>query len=136
MELKIIFEKLYPSYSKKLWKFILDESINLFIQMLLICSLKFTADDRLEFVKKIGEDRESMRSLFGNLLPMKDVDQSMQKLLQLEGALTDAPDQIPDHLVKLRIALGKQYNDNCTVGFNSPRNVSSGCEVIWINRAN
>jgi len=117
MELKVIFEKLYPSYSKKLWKFILDESINLFIQMLLICSLKFTAEDRLEFVKKIGLDRDSMRSLFGNLLPMKDVDLSMQKLIQLEGALTDPAADIPGHLVKLRMALGKQYNDNCTVRF-------------------
>ena len=41
MSLKVVFEKLYPSYSKKLWKFILEESVSLFIQMLLITSLKY-----------------------------------------------------------------------------------------------
>lgn len=115
MSLKVIFEKLYPTYSKKLWKFILEESVNLFIQMLLITSLNFTAEERPSFVKKIEEDMKAMTDLFLNILPPKDVTAAMDKLETLIKALTDDPSLIPAYLSRIKAALGVQYNDNCTV---------------------
>lgn len=115
MGLKVIFEKLYPTFSKKLWKFILDESVHLFIQMLLICSLKFMPDERLVLVDKIKIDMKSMEELFLNLLSSRDVDPSIEKLTIMINALTGPPNDIPGHIFKLKVALDKKWNDNCSV---------------------
>lgn len=114
MSLKVIFEKLYPSYSKKLWKFILDESVHLFIQMLLICSLKYAPEEKQELVAKIAKDKTAMHDLFSNILSSRDVDPSIAKLTAVESALNGPPEEIPVHVVKLKLALGNQWNDNCT----------------------
>lgn len=115
MALKVIFEKLYPTYAKKLWKFILDESVHLFIQMLLICSLKFTPDERPVLVDKIKADKKSMEDLFLNILSSRDVEPSIAKLTAMIESLTGPPDGIPGHIFKLKVALDKKWNDNCTV---------------------
>lgn len=117
MSLKIIFEKLYPSYSKKLWKFILDESINLFIQVLLICSLKYTPDDRMAFIDKIVKDKRNMEELYKGMLPVKDVDNAMNKLMELVTALKTNQAGIVASVIKLKTTLGPQYNENCTVAY-------------------
>ena len=115
MSLKVVFEKLYPSYSKKLWKFILEESVSLFIQMLLITSLKYQPDEKNQMLTKIQGDQKNMEEIFLNVMSSKDVKQAMEKLCQLIAALQDSPELVPAHIVKLRVAMGKQYNDNCTV---------------------
>jgi hypothetical protein len=111
----VIFEKLYPSYSKKLWKFILDESINLFIQVLLICSLKYAPEDRMAFIDKIVKDKRNMEELFKGMLPAKDVDNTMNKLMELVTALKANRAGVVEAATKLKTTLGPQYNDNCTV---------------------
>ena len=115
VSLRVIFEKLYPSYSKKLWKFILDESVHFFIQMLLICSLKFTPDEKQELVAKIKKDKHAMEELFKNIMSSRDVDPSIAKLTSVEDALMGPATEIPVHIVKLKLALQSQWNDNCTV---------------------
>ncbi len=131
MSLKIVFEKLYPSYSKKLWKFILEESMSLFVQMLVICSLKYTPDERNLLVAKIETDRKNMHDLFANMLSTKDVDKAMEKLDSLMIALNGNLEDVPAHIVKLRVAMGKQYNDNCTVCILLTfRNVFCACVKI------
>lgn len=115
MSLKVIFEKLYPSYSKKLWKFILDESVHLFIQMLLICSLKFAPEEKDVLLTKIKADKKSMHDLFSAIMTTRDVDPSIAKLTSVESALEGPPSEIPVHIVKLKVALGPQWNDNCSV---------------------
>ena len=114
MSLKPIFEKLYPSYSKKLWKFILDESINLFIQMLLICSLKFKAEEKGELLAKMATDKLNIRELFSVMLLPKDVDKSLEKIDLLTKALSDNLEEVPALIAKLKVAMGSQFNDNCT----------------------
>lgn len=115
MSLKIIFEKLYPSYSKKLWKFILDESVHLFIQMLLICSVKYAPEDKDQLLSKIKADKKSMHDLFSNIMSSRDVEPSIAKLTSVEQALEGPPTEIPVHIIKLKVALGIQWNDNCSV---------------------
>ena len=41
VKFKKIFDKMYPSYRKKLWKFVVDKFIMLFCQYLLINTLKY-----------------------------------------------------------------------------------------------
>ena len=115
MSLKVIFEKMYPTYSKKLWKFILDESVNLFIQMLLICSLKYTPDEKTQLVDKIKKDKISMHELFSSIMPSRDVEPSIAKLTTVEDAFLGPTEAIPSHILKLKSSLGTQWNDNCSV---------------------
>lgn len=118
MSLKIVFEKLYPSYAKKLWKFILDESVHLFIQILLICSIKYTPEEKQELIEKIKKDRNSMEELFLNILSKRETTPAIDKLEFLLEALSGAPEKIPENIFKLRIALDKKWNDNCAVNFD------------------
>lgn len=113
MSLKIIFEKLYPSYAKRLWKFILDESIGLFVQMLIVCSTKISPDDRPSLIEKMEKDRNNIEELFKSLVSSKDIEVAMEKLDLLIGALKDEIDKVVSHIVKLKISLGKAFNDNC-----------------------
>ena len=115
MSLKVVFEKLYPSYSKKLWKFILEESMTMYIQMMVIASLTYKSDERNQLVEKVQSDMSNIHTMFSNVLSSKDVENSMLKLRCLLSALQDSPELVPAHIVKLRVAMGKQYNDNCTV---------------------
>ena len=113
VSLRVIFEKLYPSYSKKLWKFILDESVHFFIQMLLICSLKYVPDDRSKLLVKIRADRASLTERFSDLVQIKDLETSMGKLDNLAHAFDGPMEEVPASLVKLKVALGRQFNLNC-----------------------
>lgn len=116
MSLKVIFEKLYPSYSKKLWKYILDESVNLFLQMIFISSLKYNPNETKLLIDKILKDKEGMENLYKSILSTKDIDSAMGRLVSLVQAYQDPKDNIAGHLFKLRTIMGKQYNENCTVG--------------------
>jgi hypothetical protein len=116
MSLKVIFEKLYPSYSKKLWKYILDESVNLFLQMIFISSLKYSPSETAQLIEKILKDKEGMEELYKSILSSKDIESAMGRLMSLVQAYRDPKEQIAGHLFKLKVVMGKQYNENCTVG--------------------
>ena len=115
MSLKVIFEKLYPSYSKKLWKYILEESINLFVQMLIICSLQYKPEDKSELINKINKDKTNIEDLFKQLVSTKEIDAAMEKLDSLIGGLVDSLENTAVHIVKLKVSMGKQFNENCIV---------------------
>ena len=114
MSLKVIFEKLYPSYSKKLWKYILDESINLFIQMIIICSLKYNPEDKQKLVQKMMADKVGLQDLYKNILSTKDIENAMNKILTLANAFLDSAENVVEHLFKLKTTMGNHYNDNCS----------------------
>jgi hypothetical protein len=115
MSLKVIFEKLFPSYSKKLWKCILDESVHLFIQMLLICSVKYAPSECKELAAKVSKDKVSMKDLFSNIMSSRDIDPSIAKLTLIEAALTGPHEDLAKNINQLRSALVGQWNDNCSV---------------------
>ena len=115
MSLKVIFEKLYPSYSKKLWKYILEEAVNLFIQMLIICSLKYKTEERTRLIEKIQSDKKNIQDLFEQLVSSKEIKNSMDKLDALIGGFSDEFENVAVHIVKLIVTMGKQFNQNCIV---------------------
>ena len=87
----------------------------MYIQMMVIASLTYKSDERNQLVEKVQSDMSNIHTMFSNVLSSKDVENSMLKLRCLLSALQDSPELVPAHIVKLRVAMGKQYNDNCTV---------------------
>jgi hypothetical protein len=126
MSLKVIFEKLYPSYSKKLWKYILDESVNLFLQMIFISSIKYNPNEAPQLIQKILKDKQGMEDLYKSILSTKDIESAMGRLMSLVQAYQEPKENIASHLFKLKNIMGKQYNENCTVVTGLTRNVSLG----------
>jgi hypothetical protein len=114
LKYKAIFDKMYKSYSKKLWKFIFDKFVILYIQYLLISSLKYDPEDLEEYVQKVKEERELIDEVFSEVLSEKNVALFMKRLDLLIEALTMPSDRVVVCIVNLRISMkNKNFNTKC-----------------------
>lgn len=108
---KKIFDKMYPTYCKKLWKFLLEKFIVLFIQYVLTSSLKYAPEDLERLQHKLDEEREITHDVFSSVLTEKDVDDRIGPLDLLIKSFKKPVDELVVLVVNLRIAL-KQKNFN------------------------
>lgn len=116
MSLATIFDKLYQSYAKKLWKCILEESVSLFIQMLIICSLKYEPSEKPALIAKIEKDKTNIAESFKSVIPERDINVATEKINCLVAALTEPViEDVMKNIVRLQVLMNKLFNENCTV---------------------
>jgi transposase len=93
--------------------------------MIFISSLKYNPNETPILIEKILKDKQGMEDLYKSILSTKDIDSAMGRLVSLVQAYKDPKESIATHLFKLKVIMGKQYNENCTVASKLIRNAPS-----------
>lgn len=114
VKFKKIFDKMYPSYRKKLWRFVVDKFVMLFCQYLLFNTLKYSPDELNQFLEKIEEEREIIFDVFSSVIAEKDVEDRITSMDLLIKSLKKPVDEVVVLVVNLRIAMKqKNFNTKC-----------------------
>lgn len=105
---------MYKSYSNKLWKFVLHKFCILFVQYLLLSTLKYEPGDSKIFLKKLENEREIIFDVFSELLSEKDVAKEVEKIDLLINSLTLKVDKVVVSIARLKIGMKKKnFNNKC-----------------------
>lgn len=108
------FEMLQTAYSRKLWRFVLKNFSNLFIQMVIVRSVKYKPQEIKLLVKKIEGDVEIMTDIFETHLPNKVIKDNNEGLNDLILCFKGNASEFPTHILNLKLRLMSEFNDNCT----------------------
>ena len=111
---KEIFDRMYKSYTKKLWKFVFDKFTTLFIQYLILSTLQYAPENKDDFVEKIAEQRDIISDVFEAVVSVKDVKEKIKKLDHFIDCLKLPADKVVVSMANLRIIMkGKNFNIKC-----------------------
>lgn len=102
---KKIFDKMYPTYSKKLWKFMIEKFVVLFCQYVLISTLKYDPGDLKILVTKLEEEREIILDVFSSVIAEKDVEEKLVSFDILLKSLKKPVDEVVVLVVNLRVIM-------------------------------
>lgn len=116
MNFKDIFEKLYPSYMNKLWKYTFQNFTSYYMQFIIFQSSKYSPKDSPKMVAKVKEEIDIMAGFFKAVVPSKDADNLSGHLNDLYGAFVNSPEDTIVNIVSLKIFLKKDFSDKSMVG--------------------
>lgn len=114
LEFKDIIDKLYRSYQRKLWKFLLGRFIHLFTQYSVLQSVQYTPEEIDQYIKRLRQEFELIRDIFSSILKEKDMKEMMKKGDNLMDSLTLPPDQIKTPIQFLMLDMRPDFNTNCS----------------------
>ena len=107
MNFKDIFEKLYPSYMNKLWKYTFQNFASYYLQFIIFQSSKYNPKDSQKLFAKVKEEIDIMGGFFKAVLPSKDAEILEGHLKDLYGAYLNPPEDTIVNIVNLKIFLKK-----------------------------
>ncbi len=115
MNFKEIFEKLYPSYMNKLWKYTFQNFASYYVQFIIFQSSKYSPKEDQKMVAKVKDEIDIMDGFFKAVLPSKDAENLGGILNDLYGAFINSPEDTIVNIVNLKIFLKKDFSDKSMV---------------------
>ena len=114
LSMKVIFDKMYPTYAKKLWRFIFDLLTTYFCQYVIGQSLNYKPNEKEDFVQKLKEEIEITKDIFESIITLKFVADKLKKWEYIVEALESELENLGSSIVNLKVSLGPQYNEKFT----------------------
>lgn len=115
MHFKDLFEKLYPSYTNKLWKFTFMHFTNYYIQFIIFQSSKYNPKSVSKMIEKVKKEVEMLDGLFKSVLSSKEADAHKGHLEDLISCFCSEPEATIIHIVNLKILFKKNFNQKILV---------------------
>lgn len=112
-----VLKMLIPSYSKRLWVIIYEHTCRTYLLMVITMSTQYSPKESKMLAERLKNDKETFKDLFTGQIPAREIDESYADLDNLENCLRVHIEEVIVFLVPLAARLGKDFNDNCVVGF-------------------
>lgn len=112
-----VLKMLIPSYSKRLWVIIYEHTCRTYLLMVITMSTQYSPKESKMLADKLKKDKETFKDLFTGQIPAREIDESYADLDNLENCLRVHIEEVIVFLVPLAARLGKDFNDNCVVGY-------------------
>ena len=109
------FNMLQSSYSKRLWNFVFSEFCDLYIQMIVMMSMKYSAKEKEVLCEKVEMEVEVITDLFSEKVATNILQKNQKKLLHLQEILFGDNDKVITHLTELMVILGEKFNEKSMV---------------------
>ena len=106
-----IFNMLMPAYAKKLWNFIFGEFCDLYIQMIIVMSMKYKVTEKEVLQDKLETEIEIIEDLFKDKLTKKIFEDNKIKLSKLISVFTSPADSLNTLFGDLIVGMGDKFNE-------------------------
>lgn len=113
VEQRVISDMLYPSYAKRLQRYIADLSCQLYIQLALIYSTKIDASDVAGLLERIKADWLKLQQVFETTTSKTRIFRNEKLVGFLTSALEAPFPKLLPKIVNLKIFMKDNFDDNC-----------------------
>jgi hypothetical protein len=116
-QFKGMFEKLFPSYSNKLWKYTFNTFTLYYVQFVLVQATKMKKEALPEYLVRVEEETESIKEFYSSVCSTKEQQDHQAKFQALKSVFMLPPEEMIIKFIELKVFLGKWLDVNLLVAF-------------------
>lgn len=114
-QFKGMFEKLFPSYANKLWKYTFNNFTLYYVQFVLVQATKLKSEALPEFIARIQLEVASIAEFYSSVCSTKEQLEHKCNFEALLSVFTLPPEEMIVKFIQLKVFLGKWLDVNILV---------------------
>ena len=109
------FKLLINSFGKKLWKYLYELMVPLYVQMIIVLSPKYKKTEREALCKKVESEIELIHEVFEDYVTSTNIIERQQAILEslYEILSSDSTTKVVSSIVHLSVEMRSDFNDKC-----------------------